>query len=196
MNVSSCVDLGEPPMLEKPHIDRTLARLRRARHSSAFRDGAGWQGFVLLALGWSGIGLAYGFAGIAGEPGSREAVLGAAAVSVASLAAVASGVVIAYTAARSALRRVFRSRVLFGTAATLLAVAAASVVAFVARAPLDGIGAHGKPLAELINELAFAAATLICGIGGVASLREAWKARRAERTWAGPPTISPEGRQR
>ena len=67
----------------------------------------------------------------------------------------------------------------------MLSVTAVAVVALVARAPLDGIGAHGKPLAELMNELAFAAAALICGIGGVATLREAWNARRAERPWGG-----------
>jgi len=172
-------------MADIPHAGLRSVRRRRARLSSILRDGAGWQGFVLLALGWSGIGLSYGVVGIANDAGSGDVVLIAAALSVASLAAVAGGVVIACTAAHSGLRRVFRSRALFATAATLLMIAAAAGVALVARTPFDGMGSHGKPPADLMNEVTFVAGSLVCVVGGVATLREAWKARRNERRWGG-----------
>jgi len=170
-------------MLDIPHAGQASVRRRGARVSPAFRDGAGWQGFVLVALGWSGVGVAFGFVGMSQDPGAGDALVFVSAVSVASIVAVAVGAVVVYEAARSATRRVFRSRVLFATAATLLAIAAVALVAFFARAPLDGIAAHGKPPAELMNELTFVAVSLTCVVGGVAAASEGWKARRNERSW-------------
>lgn len=162
---------------------QTMARRDTARLSLALRDGAGWQGFVLIALGWSGIGLAYALVDLARDSASDAVVICAAAVSVASLAAVGRGAGIAYAAARSPIRHVFHSRVLLRTGATLLTIAAIALASLIARAPFEGMAAHGEPPAELMSDLTFVAASLMCGFGGLATLGEAWKSRHDERAW-------------
>ena len=77
----------------------------------------------------------------------------------------------------------FHSRVLFHSAVALLAIAAIAMMSLISRAPFDGIAAHGKPLAELICDLTSVLASLICGGGGIAALRDAGRARHDERTW-------------
>ncbi len=170
-------------MLDIPHTDSTSVRRRGQRLSPVLSDGAGWQGFALVVLGWSGVALAYGFAGMSTDPGSGGAVLGAAGMSVASFVLVARGIVVACAAARSPLRRVFQSRALFGTGATLVTIAVVAITALVVRAPWDGLGARGRPLADLINELTFTAAAAVCLVGGVVAARAGWIVRREERKW-------------
>jgi hypothetical protein len=129
------------------------------------------------------VGLAYAAVGWSRDPTSGEAVLWTTGVAVASLAAIGRGAAIAVTDALSPLRYVFRTRPASSTAAMLFAPAAVALALLIHRAPFDGIAAHGKPLAELITDLACIAASLICLIGGSVALRGMWNARGDERHW-------------
>jgi hypothetical protein len=153
------------------------------RLPSTSPNGSGWWGFVLVAIGWSGIGLLHWVAGSTPEPSSRTVVMAAVALAVVSLASVAGGIALAYNASRSPLHHVFRSQALFRTAAIFSTVATIALGSLIARSPFDGIAAHGKPLAELLGDLSFVFASLTCAGGGIATLHEGWKARRDERTW-------------
>ncbi|MDH3753705.1 MAG: hypothetical protein OEU32_07515 [Acidimicrobiia bacterium] len=157
--------------------------VRGAQFCSDDRVRAGWQGLALVVAGWSGVGLAHAAAWLSGDPASAGAVLSTAGVAVVSLVAIGGGAAIAVTAAVSPTRHVFHSRPAFRTAAVLLVVAAVNVELLIVRAPFDDILGHGKPLAELIGDLTCVAASLICLVAGGVALREAWKARRNERSW-------------
>lgn len=174
-------------MLDMPSARKTSTStsIRRPTRSSIGRDGAGWQGLLLVALGWSGVALAYGAVALAHDPSSRSAVVWTVGLSVVSLLAIAGGARIAYAAARSPLRHVFRSRPLSFTATALLTIAVIPVALLISRSPFDGMAAHGKPLSQLMCDLNVIAASAISGGGGLAALREAWSARRDERTWDG-----------
>lgn len=147
----------------------------RIRISLASRDRASWHGFLLIIIGWAGIGLAFAVAG-----GSVLATVGLA---VASIAAVGQGGAISVRGALSPTRHVFKSGPAFWTAAILLGTAASAAVVFVERTPFDGILGFGKPLPDLIAELTFVAAMAVCLVAGSIALREASQASRDERHW-------------
>ena len=176
-----------------PSSDTSIGRPRR---SSLGLDGAGWQGFVLVLFGWVGVGGAYLASGLSSDPTSLGAALWAAGLSCISLASIGGGTAIAVAAARSPMRHVFHSRPLFGTAASLLTVAAIALAVLIIRSPFDGIAAYGLPLADLINDVTLVAGALICVVGGTAAFRAAWAARHDERSWGKPVSVSSRGRRR
>lgn len=181
-------------MLDLTPTSRTS--VGRPRLSSPGRRGAGWLGFVLVLLGWVGVGVAHLATGPSPDPASLGAVLRAVGLSCISLAAIGGGTAVAVAAARSPMRRVFHSRPLFVTAVGLLTFAASALAVLIIRSPFDGIAAYGLPLADLINAFTLAAGALICVVGGAAAVRAAWSARRDERTWGLPATGPSRGRRR
>jgi len=153
--------------------------LRIAKHD---HKTARW-GLVLVVGGWTGVGLTHLISRTSGDLSSRSAAMWTAGPAIASLAAIWRGVAIAINATLSPMRFVFHSRRTAWVAALLLAAAAIEIASLRFRAPFEGISAHGKPLAELISDLAYIAASLICLVGGCVALRAALDARRHERDW-------------
>ena len=155
--------------------------------SSVGRGGAGWQGFLLVIAGWAGVGLTYGATWVSRDPTSGETSLLVAGLAIVSLAVMGSGAAISVAAALSPMRHVFKSGPAFRIAWVLLGIAVTSIAfLLVQRAPFDGIVAHGMPLAEVIADLTYIVASTICIVAGGVALREAWHARRHERSWGWP----------
>ena len=151
--------------------------------SRSDRGRPGWQGHLLVVLGWSGVALAHVVARLPANSAFGGTVFWTACLALVSLLAVGGGVAIAIAAPLSPTLHVFHSRPAFLTAAVVLAVAAVAIAALIIRAPFDGIAAHGKPLDELISDLAGVIASLICLAGGGIVLRAAWRERGLERDW-------------
>jgi len=146
----------------------------------------GWQGFLLIVVGWSGIALAHATPEVLGDPASLTTVLGTIVVAVASLLGIGAGATIAVDAAQSPTRYVFYSRPATWTAAVLAMAASIAVVVLSLREPFDGIAAHGKPLAELIGDLSYVAGSIICVVAVIAAVHSVLKARSEERSWSEP----------
>jgi Na+-driven multidrug efflux pump len=146
----------------------------------------GWQGFLLIVIGWSGIALVHATPELLGDPASGATVLGTTVVAVASLLSIGVGAAIAVVAAQSPTRYVFRSRPATWTAAVLAMASSIAVVVLSLREPFDGMAAHGKPLAELIGDLSYVAASTICVVAVVAAVHSVLKARSDERSWSTP----------
>jgi Na+-driven multidrug efflux pump len=146
----------------------------------------GWQGFLLIVVGWSGIAFAHATPGLLGDPASGATVLGTTVVAIASLLGIGVGVAIAVVAAQSPTRYVFYSRPATWTAVILAMASSIAVVVLSLREPFDGIAAHGKPLAELIGDLSYLAASIICVVAVVAAVHSVLKARSDERSWSTP----------
>jgi hypothetical protein len=155
----------------------------RVQFSWVGRDRAGWQGLLLFAAGWVGVGLTHAAEGASHDPTSRAAVLWTGCLALFALAAIAGGAAIAVTAALSPMRRVFRSGPAFRTAAVLLALAGLATFEVIRSAPFDGMLAHGMPLAELITVLTLIAAAATCLVAGTIALRGSRDASRNERRW-------------
>jgi hypothetical protein len=168
--------------------------LRRPTHETfdraplppADRARPGWQGFLLIVVGWSGIALAHATPELLGDPASGVTVLGTTMVAVTSLLGIGVGAAIAVAAAQSPTRYVFYSRPATWTAAVLAMASSIAVVVLSVREPFDGIAAHGKPLAELIGDLSYLAASTICVVAVVAAVHSVLKARSEERSWSTP----------
>lgn len=146
----------------------------------------GSQGFLLIVIGWSGIALAHATPQLLGDPASLANVLGTTVVAVASLLGIGVGAAVAVAAATSPTRYVFYSRPATWTAAVLAMAASIAVVVLTVRDPFEGVAAHGKPLAELIGDLTYTAASMICVLAVVAAVHSVLKARSDERSWSTP----------
>jgi hypothetical protein len=147
------------------------------------RHGARWQGFLLIIAGWVGVGLTSVVAGAWNDPTRVAAVVSVAGLASLSVATIGAGSAISVATAISPTRHVFNSGPAFRTAAVLLGTTAVSFVLLIPQAPLDGILAHGLPLAEVIADLTYVAASLTCMFAGGVALRAARNARREERDW-------------
>lgn len=151
--------------------------------SRSDRGRPGWQGHLLVMLGWSGVALAHVVARLPADSAFGGTVFWTVGIALVSLLAVGGGVAIAIAAPLSPTRHVFHSRPAFLTAAVVLVVAAVAIAVLIIRAPFDDIAAHGKPLDELVSDLTGVIASLICLVGGGIVLRAAWRERGLEQDW-------------
>ena len=174
--------------------DAMTSDLRSSTHKTfdsaplppADRVRPGWQGFLLIVVGWSGIAFAHATPGLLGDPASGATVLGTTVVAIASLLGIGVGVAIAVAAAQSPTRYVFYSRPTTWTAVVLAMASSIAIVVLSLREPFDGVAAHGKPLGELIGDLTCVTASIIGVVAVFAAFHNAWKAREDERSWSTP----------